>query len=99
MLTFDCSSPAVPKVEAAKAVFEAGARIVISSSVKVSGLESDTPLKLVSGCELAADAADKLVCDLAGKLEGFYNADLTVDDDGDLAVRISRKNGFMIILQ
>ena len=98
-LTFDCSSSAVPKVEAAKAVFEAGARIVISSSVKVSGLESDTPLKLVSGCELAADAADKLVCDLAGKLEGFYNADLTVDDDGDLAVRISRKNGFMIILQ
>ena len=98
-LTFDCSSPAVPKVEAAKAVFEAGARIVISSSVKVSGLESDTSLKLVSGCELAADAADKLVCDLAGKLEGFYNADLTVDDDGDLAVRISRKNGFMIILQ
>ena len=99
MLTFDCSSPAVPKVESAKAVFEAGARIVITSSVKVSGLESDTPLKLVSGCELAADAADKLVCDLAGKLEGFYNADLTVDDDGDLAVRISRKNGFMIILQ
>ena len=98
-LTFDCSSPAVPKVEAVKAVFEAGARIVITSSVKVSGLESDTPLKLVSGCELAADAADKLVCDLAGKLEGFYNADLTVDDDGDLAVRISRKNGFMIILQ
>lgn len=98
-LTFDCSSGAVPKVEAAKAVFEAGARIVLGSSVKVSGLESETPVKLVCGCALSAGAAEELVCYLAGKLEGFYNADLTVDDDGDLAVRISQKNGFMIILQ
>lgn len=98
-LTFDCSSGAVPKVAAAKAVFGSGARIVLASSVKVSGLESEAPVKLVSGCALSAGAAEEMVCELAGRLGEFYNASLTVDDDGDLAARIGKKNGFMIQLR
>ena len=97
-LEFVLADGSRPSLAARSFSIESGAKIVVSADGRVTDIpEAGETFKVITGCKYADYAFDGVTCRVAGTL--FCSARILVDEDGDIAVTIKPKKGFMLTVQ
>ena len=76
-----------------------GASIVLSADTRVTDIPSDgETFKVVTGCNYAAYALDGVTCRTSGLMDACKIVQLFVDEDGDIAVTVKPRKGFLLTI-
>ena len=97
-LEFVVANGSRPALSAPSFSIESGAEIAVSADGRVADIpEAGETFKVVTGCNYAGYDFDGVACRVSGSL--FCSASVAVDEDGDIAVTIKPKKGFMVTIQ
>ena len=94
-LEFQFAKGVRPSIAASSFALEPGAEIVISAENRVSDIAVDgETFKIVTGCKYDGYALKRVTCRATGNFVRVR--DFFVDDDGDLAVTLTPRRGFVV---